>query len=171
MLPLLQHSLFYGLILSACMSIFIVVTLRFAPEIWLDSAPADIRASGAALAPHGRRRRLQLAVPVYGFVVGLLGYAALRVVRLEGSDDLFWPLALSTFLIIQTFNLVDLVIIDWLIVVKLRPSFAVLPGTAGLPGYDDYGFHFRGFLKGLVGGALFSLVFAAIGVVLVAIFG
>ena len=31
-----------------------------------------------------------------------------------------------------------------------RPRVIVLPGTEGLAGYGDYGFHFRGFLKGLV---------------------
>jgi hypothetical protein len=30
----------------------------------------------------------------------------------------------------------------------MRAHFVVLPGTEGLAGYKDYGFHFRGFLLG-----------------------
>lgn len=38
-----------------------------------------------------------------------------------------------------------------LVFVTLQPCFVVLPGTEGLQGYRDYGFHFRQFLKRVVG--------------------
>jgi tetrahydromethanopterin S-methyltransferase subunit B len=38
----------------------------------------------------------------------------------------------------------------------------ILPGTEGLTGYDDYGFHFRGFLIGIVISLLVSLLLAAV---------
>ncbi len=49
---------------------------------------------------------------------------------------------LHAFLLAQIVNAWDVVIVDWLIFVTVQPSFAILPGTAGSPGYGDYGFHF-----------------------------
>jgi hypothetical protein len=53
------------------------------------------------------------------------------------------------FVMFSLFNLLDLFILDWALV-AMHPSFIVLPGTEGLAGYRDYGFHFRGFLIGTV---------------------
>jgi len=36
------------------------------------------------------------------------------------------------------------VVLDWLIFVTIQPDFVVIPGTEGLAGYKDYGFHFLG---------------------------
>ncbi len=68
------------------------------------------------------------------------------------------------------FNLVDLVILDWLIFVTLQPKFTVLPGTEGLAGYKDYAFHFKAFLRGTVLCFLASLVIAGIATAIFAIF-
>ena len=51
---------------------------------------------------------------------------------------------------------------DWLIVVTIRPRFLILPGTEGLAGYADYGFHFRGFLIGSVITFFTSLLVAGV---------
>lgn len=40
-------------------------------------------------------------------------------------------------------NVIDVVIVDWLIFVAIQPDWVVLPGTSGLAGYDDYWFHFE----------------------------
>jgi hypothetical protein len=42
-----------------------------------------------------------------------------------------------------------LLLLDWPLV-AIGSRFIVLPGTEGLAGYKDYGFHFRGFLIGIV---------------------
>ena len=46
------------------------------------------------------------------------------------------------------FNLVDLLVMDWLIVCTITPRFLVLPGTEGMAGYKDYRTHPRGFVIG-----------------------
>lgn len=75
----------------------------------------------------------------------------------------FFDYYLTAFTILSVFNLFDLLIADWLVFVFIQPKIIILPGTEGMAGYKDYGFHFRGFLKGigfcLVGG----LVLAAAG--------
>jgi hypothetical protein len=66
------------------------------------------------------------------------------------------------------FNLVDAIIIDWLILMVLWPGLGVLPGTEGMAGYRDARLWTINLLKGfamapvaglLVAGAA-SLVFA-----------
>ena len=57
---------------------------------------------------------------------------------------------LSACAAVFTFNLLDLLVLDWLVFVTWRPRYIVLSGTEGPTGYGDYAFHFRGFLKGLV---------------------
>ena len=51
---------------------------------------------------------------------------------------------LSAFVVLVVFNLVDRLILDWLVFCPLTPRFVVLPGTEGMAGYKDYRMHFRG---------------------------
>lgn len=159
---LLEHSLRYGVILSVVMSLVILISLYLRPQIWIDDAPADIRAAAGPISASDRRLRMSIGIPTLLFVVGLLAHALLRLAQRQGGALTFFDATFSTFLIIQTFNLVDLLIIDWLIVVALRPSFIFLPGTEHLPGYNDYRFHFHAFLKGVLGSLIASPLIAGI---------
>ncbi|MBN2051210.1 MAG: hypothetical protein JW760_12230 [Spirochaetales bacterium] len=62
----------------------------------------------------------------------------------------------------MSFNLVDLLIIDWLVFCLLTPRFIRLPGTDGHPGYKNYGYHSKAFLKGCLFSTAASLLFAGI---------
>jgi hypothetical protein len=71
--------------------------------------------------------------------------------------------------VLLVFNTVDVLILDWLVFVTLRPGIVVLPGTEGAEGYRDYGFHFRAFLKGLAGSLVGSLMVAGMTTAIMAI--
>jgi hypothetical protein len=65
--------------------------------------------------------------------------------------------------VLLVFNLVDLLILDWLLFCTITPRWIVIPGTAGMAAYKDYLFHFRAFLKGtalcaLAGGVVAGIV-------------
>jgi hypothetical protein len=98
---------------------------------------------------------------------GVTGWSILRLVEIAGPALNFWHIALSVFIIWTVFNVVDLLILDWLFFVTLQPKGIVLPGTEGMASYKDYGFHLRGSLKGQVGIAIVSLIFAALAMPLV----
>ncbi|MFP4364746.1 MAG: hypothetical protein ACLFR1_12870 [Spirochaetia bacterium] len=68
----------------------------------------------------------------------------------------------SVFLFAFTFNLVDLILIDWLVFCTITPEFIVLPGTKGNPGYKNYRYHFTAFLKGSVFSLGAAVIFALI---------
>ncbi len=85
-----------------------------------------------------------------------------------GSESVFFSVYFGTFGVLLVFNAVDLLLVDWLIFVTLRPKVVVLPGTEGAEGYGDYGFHFRAFLKGLAGSLIGSLIVAVLATVIMA---
>jgi hypothetical protein len=74
----------------------------------------------------------------------------------------FMEAFLSSFLILMFFNLVDLLILDWLLFVTIQPRPIILPGTEGMAGYKDYAFHFYGFLKGVMISAIMSVIVAGV---------
>ena len=53
-------------------------------------------------------------------------------------------------IVFALFNLVDAVIIDWLILLVLWPGLGVLPGTEGMAGYKDVHRWTINLLKGFV---------------------
>jgi uncharacterized membrane protein len=159
---LLQHSLLYGAILSLVMSGVIFASFFLFPRIWVNSAPADIQQIVGAMTPHDQRVKRIARLLTLIFAFGLIVHSISQLVALGDGKISFSQVALSVFLIIQVFNLVDLLLIDWLLIATIRPSFVVFPGTEHLAGYRDYGFYFVGFLKGIIGSAILSLVVAAI---------
>jgi hypothetical protein len=84
----------------------------------------------------------------------------ISIITLE--EVTFLRVFVNSAVILMMFNLVDLIVIDWLIFNTLQPRFIILPGTEGMAGYHDYGFHFRQFLKGTAGSLVVSLMIAAI---------
>lgn len=159
---LLQHSLYYGALLSIGLSAIILVSLRYWPMVWIHDAPAEVRAVARPLTEAERRVRWVVTVLFFGWMAVILvaSLAALRA--LSGGSPSFIDTALSTFIIFMTFNLVDLLLLDWLLVETMRPSFLAFPGVDQPAAFGGYTYHFIGFLKGTLGGAVFSLVVAAL---------
>jgi hypothetical protein len=163
---LLEWALVCGLLLSAVLVVIMLVSVRIAPDIWVGDYPPDIRERYGPMSPRAARLRPFIAVPFFVafFVVPVLGLARLEsLVGSVGFLEAFW-FAFSALLV---FNLVDLLVLDWLIFCTLRPRVVVLPGTQGMAGYRNYRFHFVGFLKGLgfcaFGGLLIAVLWTARG--------
>ena len=62
----------------------------------------------------------------------------------------------------MAWNVVDLVIVDWLFICLLSFKYFVLPKTENCKGNKNYKFHFIGFLKGFVAMSIVALIFAAV---------
>jgi hypothetical protein len=158
----IQHGLLYGVILSAVMAVLIIGSLRINNEMWLNDYPPDVRAKWGPMSPKAQKLKLWLGLPMFALVFGVLALQVVQLGQRSGGIFNFGSAALSLWVSLMLFNLVDLVLIDWLFMLILRPSFAILPGTEGLRGYSDYTFHFHGFLKGTVGITMAAPVLAAI---------
>ncbi len=165
----LQNSLFYGLILSVLMSALFLTGGLLSPDVMLRGYPPDIKAKYGPVSPKGERIRKQMVLPLFGILFGTIGASIIHLAAASSETPTFAVLFINILIVTLTFNLADLLILDWLIFVTLRPKFTVLPGTEGLAGYKDYAFHFKAFLRGTVLCLLASLVIAGIAVAIFAI--
>ncbi len=157
---LVTIGLEYGLLLSLSLSILFVGLAWISPESWVDDYPPDIRARYGPMSDRAKRLRRSAGIPL---AIIMLGSIALAMVSLWGSSGGqigFFDAFVVIFVMLLMFNLVDLLLIDWLFFVSIQPRFIVLPGTEGMAGYKDYGFHLRAFFKGLGASFLGSLVLA-----------
>jgi hypothetical protein len=158
---LLSHSILYGLILTAGLSVMIFISLYINSEMWLQDYPPDVRAKFGPMSTQAKKQRALLAVPFLLYLLGLLIVSIMRLEPLVGTLT-FTAVFVHTFIFLMTFNVLDLLVIDWLILMTWRPQFMILPGTEGMAGYTDYRFHFDGFLKGTAGILVGSLLITGI---------
>ena len=167
MLPLttvLQHSLLYGALLSLLLSALILATLYWRPMIWIADATPEVQAAAPPLSAADRRAKADAAVLFFDILLGTLAAGLLTLRDLSGGPLTFGEAFLATFIIFETFNLVDLLVLDWLIVEWWRPAFITFPGAEGLDLFAGYAHHFAGFLKGTAMGLAAGVV---VGVVVV----
>ena len=146
--PLLQHGFGYGLILSALLITLTFVIGRLNIAIFAGDYPPDIKAKFGPLDARTERQKTWVAAALVLVIVVTFGWMVAAMPQ-AGLTANFITVFAVAFVAAFTFNLIDLLILDWLMFVTWRPSFIVLPGTEGMAGYGDYGFHFHGFLIGL----------------------
>lgn len=163
---LLQFGLFYGAIASVGLTAIVLVSLRYRPMIWIHDAPAEVRAVAPPLTDDDRRVRRIVVVLFFGWMLVVLVVSLLALRQLGGGVVSFRDVALSTFLIWMTFNVVDLLLLDWLLLNVIRPDIFTFPVTAVENPFGGYTYHFIGFLKGTLMGAVFSLIVAAVAVLI-----
>jgi hypothetical protein len=158
----LSLTLTYGIILSLISLALILGSLYFMPRLWLKDLPKDLQALIPPKTEAEQRQSWYVGVPFLLLLVSMPFIATwvLNTSTSGGAD--FGALFLTAFGVAFTFNLVDWLIIDWLIVCTITPKFLVIPGTEGHPFYKDYGKHFRGFLTGTVLSAVLGLVIGGI---------
>jgi hypothetical protein len=161
MLPLNQ-LLSDLLIIIIFATVFIVVTIRWRPRMWLHDMPPDIQAMVPPKTEAEQRLTTLLGVPFILTFFGLLVLMTWRLKATLGSDFTLLHGWLYAYKLFFGFNLWDLVVIDWIGTSLIDPQHPSIPGTEGAAGYRDYAFHFYGFLKGCVMGAVAAALIAAI---------
>jgi len=156
-----------GAMLSAAAMLLIFGSLRANPRIWLNDFPPDIRKAVPPKTDAEKRQSLAWGLPFLAILLGgpLVSTALLE--RQSGGCATFGALFLNGFGVALFFNVVDLLIVDWLVLCRFTPHFLVIPGTEGNAGYKDYGHHFRGFIIGTAMSALLGTLTAA-GIYLIA---
>jgi len=159
-IPLIQHSLIYGVILGGSVCALFLLGAYFNPEVMFRGYPPDIKAKYGQISEKGQRHQKLLGIAVAIVMFGSLIAAIVQLPQVIGGEPGFMAAFMCATIMMLTLNIIDLVINDWLIFVILHPRFVVLPGTEGLAGYSDYGFHFQQFLKGAFGSLISGFVIA-----------
>jgi len=145
---LLTHSLLYGALLSGLLSALIVISLVYRPMIWINDAPPEVRAAAGPISAADRRLQRLAGAIMLGLLVTfpVLALAGLR--QLGNGSLTFGAAALAVFIVLMTFNTVDLVLLDWLFVERLAPGRIAFPNAPGMRFTRGDAYHFRGFLIG-----------------------
>jgi hypothetical protein len=94
------------------------------------------------------------------FLVLTISFPFAAALTSKTTDRSFLEAFLIAFGEAFLFNLVDWLILDWLIFCTITPGLAVVPGTAGMAGYKNYAMHFRGFVVGSVFSIVLGLLIA-----------
>jgi hypothetical protein len=154
-----------GLALSLGLGVIIVGSLAYNPRLWINDAPPRARALAPPLTPQERRDRNIVAALFLAKLLAVSVWSAGRLFA-RHPDGVPTVVLFGHFLgVMFVFNLFDLVVIDWLMLLVLRPAFVQrlnVPGLSYEETVGDYGYHFRAFLKGLGFVAVFSLLATAV---------
>ncbi|NUM45930.1 MAG: hypothetical protein HUU38_14590 [Anaerolineales bacterium] len=154
------QSLPYSALYTLILGISFLLLARLNPEIWLNDYPPDIKARYGAISAAANRQRKIFGTPVILF---MLGFPFFVLAHLAQTASLtFGQVFVILLTMFTSFNLFDLLVMDWLIFNTLQPRLFVLPGTEGMAGYKDYAFHFWGSVKGQIGLTLVSLLGAGV---------
>lgn len=146
-----------GALLSVVASAYLLVLLRFNPRVFLGHYPKEIRKVVPPKSEKERRMSILL-----GVLIGAPSASALiwRTATLQSHS--FWERFAYAFGVLFIFNVVDLLILDWLIVCWLKPHWVILPGTEHIATPNLYAHHFKEFLMGTAGLAVVGLAIAAL---------
>ncbi|MCL4869921.1 MAG: hypothetical protein KJ063_13210 [Anaerolineae bacterium] len=159
---ILPHSLGYGLIYGFLLAGLILGSLWYNAEMWHQDYPEAIKAKVGPISEKAKRQRAWFALLFFPLTFGFPLLVVWRLSLIVG-DVGFAAAFLMVFILFFLFNLIDLLVVDWLIAVYLRPSFLILPGIEGMAEYHDYGYHFRAFLIGLIFCLVSGVVIGGIG--------
>ena len=143
--------------LSVVASTYLLLLLRFNPRIFLGHYPEEIRQIVPPRSKKERRTALLL-----GMLIGAPVMSALLWRTATLGSRSFWDLFAYAFGVLFIFNLVDLLILDWLIVCWFRLRWAILPGTEHIAVPNPYLHHFKEFLMGTVGLGIIGFAIAAL---------
>ena len=147
-----------GLILSLALSVVILGSLYLNPRLWMHDYPADMRAKVPPLTRREKQVQLVVTVLFLAAGVGALVWAGTRLLAANGGQVTFLTAYVHIFLVLNIFNVFDAVVLDYLLIARLKPKFVMMPGTAGMEYlFEDWGMHLRNYLKGIVVCAVLAL--------------
>jgi len=155
-------GLIYGAVLGAATVILISAMIWWNAEILLREYPPDIRQAHGPMSRRARRQHIIASVVFIGVFVSIFAASYQHLAVTSGGQYTFRAASVHALIALTVVNLVDLIVVDWLIGIRFRPRKVILPGTEGLAGYDDLRFHVRGFVVGLVGTLAASPIIGAI---------
>jgi hypothetical protein len=140
---------------------FVMITTS--PRVWGYSDYPDVVKD--KVAPPTRNERWTAALVGLPWFAFLFGYPFVAFYRMKAGigDEIPYATAFVFFFaMFQSASLVDLVVLDWLIVSTITPSFVIIPGSDAAD-YKDFSHHYKGHARAFLALTLLALVFAAVG--------
>jgi hypothetical protein len=151
-----------GALYALAASAYLMLLLRINPRLFLQDYPPAIQERVPPKTEGERRQSLILGLPFLLLLVAGPLLSTLALDRRLGGTAPFITLFLNAAAVAFAFNLVDWLVLDWLIFCTWTPRFLVVPGSEGMAAYRDYAYHTRGFLIGTAVSLAAALVLAGI---------
>ena len=142
--------------------LYVYMLLKCFPWEMVHEYPEDIREKTTLQEPSEQQKK---QTKLYGGMASIALFLILSlfpILYYRQTPETFLHVLFYTWIIAFTWNVVDLLIMDWLLVCTITPDWLVLPGTEGCRGYKDYRFHFIGFLQGCIYISLTALIMGGI---------
>jgi hypothetical protein len=158
----IRESLTIGMLLGAVVTVMTVVSFLINKEMWLEDYPPDVKARWGPISGKARRQHFLFAISFFGVLIGALVYDVIRLEQVPETPPSFLAIFASIVIVLALFNLVDAVIIDWLILQVLWPGLGMLPGTKGMAGYKDARRWLKNLLQGFALAPLAGVLVAAV---------
>ena len=141
---LLTHGLFYSIIVTG--SLFLMM-VTMSPRVWgYSDYSQEIKNKVPAQTKSEKRQAMLVALPWIVFVLGFPIYSTLLLKSKLSNEIPILIAFLNLFLMYLLVTIGDLVILDWLIISKIMPSFVIIPGTEK-EDYKDFSHHYKGHVK------------------------
>ena len=139
--PVIRHALLYGGVLSAVVSVLLLGLLWINPEILLNDYPPDIQKKHGPMSERSKRQRVPVAIGI-GAVALSIVTASFSAIRANGEGTIsFLAAFVHLFVMLSVFNVVDLLVLDWLLV-AIGPTTNTGPGGTGMSvrirGYGEW---------------------------------
>lgn len=167
---MLKNALICGLIWSVFWIAYVYMLLKCFPWEMVHEYPEDIKEKTTLPQPDEAQKK---KAKLYGGAVSIALFIILAlfpILYYAKTPTTFWQVFLYTWIIAFTWNVIDLIVMDWLLVCTITPDWLILPGTKGFKGYKDYRFHFNGFLLGCVYISLTALLMAGLAFIILKFF-
>ena len=140
---LLRRILIDGGILTAIVSIVLVVMLYFKPRMALSDYPEDVRAAVPPRTKEELFAGIILSIPLLILFIAYPLYSVWRVSFESGDEVTYWMAFTVIFGEYFMVSMFDLIVLHLLMFYTWTPKFLVLPGTEGFAGYKDYRPHLK----------------------------
>lgn len=139
------HILRDGLVFSIGLNIILLGGMYLNPRIMLTDYPPQIQAQLPPMTAVEKRQQAIMGILFWGFALIVLFYSNAQLVARSGGEAAFLPLFLNTYLVFEIFNLVDLLVLDYLILMVLKPRSLFVPRAERMEQYHTFTFHFKVF--------------------------
>lgn len=139
--------------------VVIMIFVRVFPFAIAHDYPKDVREVANISKPSKTRKRQSILLGITAFCI-LIGLLLLFILTHynNGQEVSFFTIFAHLWIICLFWNIVDLLVVDWLLICLLSFKFLVLPGTENYIGNKNYKYHLVGFLKGCIAMSIMAIL-------------
>ncbi len=143
-----DYTILHGLISGAAFTGYIfLLMITLSPRIWgYQDYPDSVKKK---VPPQTKRERTIAGIVGIPFIIFAIGFPIYSVVSLKtqlGGEISFVDAFIHLLVLVMSANFGDLVILDWLIISKITPSFVAIPRSE-VEDYKDFSHHYKGHIR------------------------